>query len=127
MTRVTNIGRKRTYLESSAESQVEDGGPPETPNVDSAPPPKKKRKRTPKSKRDGHGTRPMGTAPDYEEGKSNPPPEAPEENETKLPPSSKSSNKKGKKTKEGRDKKCMVFSLELYLCLFGPYRRCLSL
>lgn len=98
MTRVTNFGRKRTYLESSAESQVEGGESPETPetpDVGSAPPAKKKRKRTPKSKRDGHGTRPMGTAPDYEEGKSNSPSE---ETEAKLPPSKSSKGKKDKGT-----------------------------
>ena len=72
MTRVTDFGRKRTYLQAgfandvdehpaegsaSAKSLKSSETTYESNNSDlnaSAPPPKKKRKRTPKSKRDGY-------------------------------------------------------------------------
>ena len=67
MTRVTNFGLKRTYLEAgfsndeSKETALVTGGEPSPSKIhdpsnpsSEAPPPKKKRKRTPKSKRDGN-------------------------------------------------------------------------
>ena len=69
MTRVTNFGLKRTYLEAGFSNDqtpsketvsiVPEGGQSSTGNHDpttssEAAPPKKKRKRTPKSKRDGN-------------------------------------------------------------------------
>ncbi|KAG6897786.1 hypothetical protein C0992_011200 [Termitomyces sp. T32_za158] len=69
MTRITNFGRKRTYLEATSQDQANPGlktnretaGLEETQNVqmpetagDLAPPPKKKRKRTKLSMRDGN-------------------------------------------------------------------------
>ncbi|GAW06009.1 zf-cchc type zinc finger protein [Lentinula edodes] len=127
MTRITNFGRKRSYLESSLDSGQNDANmgdinelvrkPPTqeestqgiTIDVDSAnlpgPPPKKKRKRTPKSKRDGHGTRPMGSAPEGEE--SNPVKASEDLSDVAKPstqPPKKSSKNKNKK-KERKDKK----------------------
>ncbi|KAJ4485960.1 hypothetical protein J3R30DRAFT_3443072 [Lentinula aciculospora] len=112
MTRITNFGRKRTYIESTLDSGgngVKDNGlvktqiqedPAVTDSGASLPPPKKKRKRTPKSKRDGHGTRPMGSAPSGEE--------AATVNSSEDTPDGKSSaqpSKKSKKKKERKDKK----------------------
>ena len=71
MTRITNFGRKRTYVQagfSGADNDatlVQRNVPLDDPisnkladpeSTHAQPPPKKKRKRTPKSKRDGHGT-----------------------------------------------------------------------
>ncbi|KAJ3734675.1 hypothetical protein DFJ43DRAFT_95305 [Lentinula guzmanii] len=111
MTRVTNFGRKRTYLESLGPggNDVEDNGPvkaqtQEDPSLAdsgaSLPPPKKKRKRTPKSKRDGHGTRPMGSAPDGEETIKT----SEDKAAADVDPSARSS-KKSKKKKEHKTKK----------------------
>ena len=118
MTRITNFGRKRTYLESSTDSQGEGSGTMKNQLQDhaevvdsgaSAPPPKKKRKRTPKSKRDGHGTRPMGSAPDEEAKDVSPGENALPDAEADKP--SKSS-KKEKKKKERKDKKCTTLFLK---------------
>jgi zinc finger CCHC domain-containing protein 9 len=66
MTRITNFGRKRTHVEAGfapePAAELEQSNPPaptaaaltEASTVD-APPAKKKRKRTPKSKRDNYG------------------------------------------------------------------------
>ena len=64
MTRVTNFGIKRTYLEAGFSNDetpsketaltVSSAGIPDPSSSSEAPPPKKKRKRTPKSKRDGN-------------------------------------------------------------------------
>ncbi|KAJ3808111.1 hypothetical protein F5876DRAFT_46719 [Lentinula aff. lateritia] len=127
MTRITSFGRKRSYLESSLDSGQNDGNmgdknelvrtPPTreesaqgiTIDVDSenlpGPPPKKKRKRTPKSKRDGHGTRPMGSAP---EGEESIPIKASEDPSDTIKPSTqppKKSSKNKNKKKERKDKK----------------------
>ncbi|KAJ3989538.1 hypothetical protein F5890DRAFT_1191799 [Lentinula detonsa] len=111
MTRVTNFGRKRTYLESLGPggNDLEDNGPAkaqiqEDPTLAdsgaSLPPPKKKRKRTPKSKRDGHGTRPMGSAPDGEETIKT----SEDKAAANVDPSARPS-KKSKKKKEHKSKK----------------------
>jgi zinc finger CCHC domain-containing protein 9 len=71
MTRITDFGRKRTYVEAGFTAQPELDEPVPTPGASSsipapitqqvseapsgAPPAKKKRKRTPKSKRDNYG------------------------------------------------------------------------
>lgn len=66
MTRITNFGRKRTYLEAGLTTHLPDGAtnqntePPtitdhsKTDQSENAAPPKKKRKRTKKSMRDGN-------------------------------------------------------------------------
>ncbi|TFK44158.1 hypothetical protein BDQ12DRAFT_672490 [Crucibulum laeve] len=67
MTRVTNIGRKRTYVQagfSTDQPETQKSTTQQTANelkiqqnpesMEASAPPKKKRKRTPKSKRDGH-------------------------------------------------------------------------
>ncbi|KAJ3966483.1 hypothetical protein EV361DRAFT_954035 [Lentinula raphanica] len=118
MTRITNFGRKRSYLESSlgtAGNDVEGSGQMEAqspeasslPGPGEGPLPKKKRKRTPKSKRDGHGTRPMGSAPDGEEATK------PSERKTAVEsePSTQPSRKNKKKKKEDKNKKCAAYSV----------------
>lgn len=66
MTRVTNFGRKRTYVDSGIGPQTDPGTdslqderanddpPVEETAAEAVPPPKKKRKRTKMSKRDGY-------------------------------------------------------------------------
>lgn len=63
MTRITNFGRKRTYLEAGIATEAvesshnEEGNPVQETgfvNPSDAPPPKKKRKRTKPSKRDNY-------------------------------------------------------------------------
>jgi zinc finger CCHC domain-containing protein 9 len=93
MTRATNFGRKRTYVQAgfpeheASQSTVVDTPQPEssttalkannlignepTQDVAAAPPPKKKRKRTPKSKRDGYAAQRAAEAGITLEGKSN--------------------------------------------------------
>ncbi|KAJ3870279.1 hypothetical protein EV359DRAFT_28197 [Lentinula novae-zelandiae] len=127
MTRITNFGRKRSYLESSLDPGQNDDHmgdnnesvrkPPiqeesaqgVTIDVDSAnlpgPPPKKKRKRTPKSKRDGHGTRPMGSAPEGEESIPVKSSEDPSDAAKPSPQPPKKSSKNKNKKKERKDKK----------------------
>ncbi|KAJ4499472.1 hypothetical protein C8R41DRAFT_23265 [Lentinula lateritia] len=127
MTRITNFGRKRSYLESSLDPGQNDDHignnnesvrkPPiqeesaqgTTIDVDSAnlpgPPPKKKRKRTPKSKRDGHGTRPMGSAPEGEESIPVKSSEDPSDAAKPSPQPPKKSSKNKNKKKERKDKK----------------------
>lgn len=66
MTRVTNFGLKRTYLEAGFSNDetpskeadlIVPGGEQSSTDPTPAAPPKKKRKRTPKSKRDGNLTK----------------------------------------------------------------------
>lgn len=93
MTRATNFGRKRTYVQAgfpeheASQSTVVDTPQPESsttalkanklignePAQDAAggPPPKKKRKRTPKSKRDGYAVQKAAEVGITLEGKSN--------------------------------------------------------
>ncbi len=112
MTRITNFGRKRTYLETGIESSGAELAPVEAQLQDkpavaddsgaSAPPPKKKRKRTPKSKRDGHGTRPMGSAPPGEAGSNDDQKPDGEGSDSAEAKTSSKPSKKAKKKKDGR-------------------------
>jgi zinc finger CCHC domain-containing protein 9 len=69
MTRVTNFGRKRTYVAAGFASEPQESIPQESHNaVDigdkqetNQPPPKKKRKRTKMSKRDGNAAGELST------------------------------------------------------------------
>lgn len=106
MTRVTNFGLKRKYLEAGFSNETpskktalvsEEQSSPEIHNsTEPVPPPKKKRKRTPKSKRDGNLAKNAAENKD-ETG------DAPVESGATVPSTGKSA-KRNKRNKERRKK-----------------------
>ena len=116
MTRVTNFGLKRTYLEAgfsndetpSKEALIVPEGEESSTGIhdpkpsSEAAPPKKKRKRTPKSKRDGNLTKNAAESKG-EEGKKGDTGDVTVESGTTVPATGKSA-KRNKRNKERRSK-----------------------
>ncbi|KAG7099058.1 hypothetical protein E1B28_000933 [Marasmius oreades] len=106
MTRITNFGRKRTYLQSTSGYWAKEGsqGSPSVAvsNEASEQPPKKKRKRTKKSQRTGNASNAQETSNDHTPPVSQP---GPSGDQPQLVKSTQKRQKKSKKDKHRQGKR----------------------
>ncbi|KAF9467430.1 hypothetical protein BDZ94DRAFT_1280427 [Collybia nuda] len=122
MTRVTNFGRKRTYVESGIghQADIEATQPDKITNVDPVPeemteavaPPKKKRKRTKMSKRDGNAAAKatISSGGEGENSKNDVPEEKGEEGTSEIMTPRPTLSKSAKKKKREKERKSKILS-----------------